>query len=59
MDMPGWKCDISGVREFDDLPPEAQTYVREIEGLIEVPITMVSVGPHRDALLSLESASIA
>lgn len=49
--MPGWKCDIRGIKNFDDLPQEAKDYVLEIEKLIEVPITMVSNGPGRDEII--------
>ena len=49
--MPGWKCDITGIREFDKLPIEAQNYVNEIEKLIGYPITMVSNGPAREDLI--------
>ena len=49
--MPGWKCDISGIKNWDDLPKECKDYVNEIERLIEVPITLVSNGPERDHLL--------
>lgn len=47
-EMPGWKCDISAARSFDELPKEAQTYVREIERLLEVPVNIVSLGPKRE-----------
>lgn len=46
--LPGWKCDISGIRCFEDLPKEAQNYVNEIEVLIGYPITIVTNGPNRD-----------
>jgi len=49
--LPGWRCDISAVRTFSALPTEAQQYVKRVEGLIEVPIRWISVGPHRDALV--------
>ena len=49
--MPGWKCDIRGIREFDKLPQEAQNYVDEIERLIGFPITLVSNGPSRDDII--------
>ncbi|PYI53414.1 adenylosuccinate synthase [Paenibacillus flagellatus] len=48
--MPGWKTEISDVRSFDDLPAEAQSYVRRLEELIGVPIRQVSVGPRREQL---------
>ncbi|MGI6203807.1 MAG: adenylosuccinate synthase [Anaerovoracaceae bacterium] len=52
--MPGWKCDITGIREFDKLPKEAQDYVNEIEKLIGFPITMVSNGPGREDIIYRE-----
>ncbi|MGE0228420.1 MAG: adenylosuccinate synthase [Dehalococcoidia bacterium] len=47
-DLPGWKCDISHVRKFGDLPPQAQAYVRRIEEIVGAPVDMISVGPERD-----------
>jgi len=49
--LPGWKQDISRCRRFDELPPEAQTYVKRLESLVGAPIKMVSVGPERTATL--------
>ena len=50
-EIPGWRCDISGVREFGSLPKEARQYLRRIEELVEVPIGWVSVGPGREAMI--------
>ncbi len=47
----GWKCDISGVRRWEDLPREARDYVEMIENAIGCPITFVSVGPERDSII--------
>lgn len=47
----GWKEDISGIREFDSLPEEAQEYVKMIEKAIGCPITYVSVGPERESII--------
>ena len=49
--LPGWKCDITGIREFDKLPVEAQNYVNEVEKLIGYPITLVSNGPGREDII--------
>ncbi len=49
--LPGWKCDISGARTFDDLPKEAQDYVLALEKLVECPIKYISVGAERDAYI--------
>lgn len=35
--LPGWKTSTSGVKKFSDLPPNAQTYVKKLEELLEVP----------------------
>lgn len=47
----GWKCDISGIRRWADLPEEAKAYVLMIEERIDCPIRFVSVGPERDSLI--------
>ena len=49
--LPGWRGNISGARRFDELPKEAQTYVKRVEQLIAAPIRMVSVGPERSATI--------
>jgi adenylosuccinate synthase len=49
--LPGWKQDLSHCRKFEDLPREAQTYVKRLETLVGAPIRMVSVGPERVATL--------
>ena len=49
--LPGWKCDISGARSWDALPREAKDYVLFIEEAVGCPITYVSVGPERDAII--------
>ena len=47
----GWKCDISGVRNWDDLPKAARDYVSYIEEQIGCPIKYVSVGAERDSII--------
>ena len=49
--VPGWQCDISGVRKWEDLPSAAQEYVLLIEKMIGCPITYISVGPERDSII--------
>lgn len=51
--LKGWKQDISKVRNFEDLPKEAQEYVRYIEKLVEVPIKWIGVGKGRDAIIEV------
>jgi adenylosuccinate synthase len=50
-ELPGWELDITGVRHWDDLPKEAQTYLKRVEALAGVPIKMASVGPERDQIV--------
>ena len=47
----GWNCDISGVRRWEDLPPEARDYVTFIEDRIGCPVKYVSVGPERESII--------
>lgn len=49
--LPGWKENLTGCRNFADLPRPAQTYVKRIEQLLGVPIRMVSVGAERNATI--------
>jgi adenylosuccinate synthase len=49
--LPGWKCDIRGIRDYDKLPQECRDYIDEIERQIGVPITMVSNGPGREEII--------
>ena len=53
--LPGWKCDIRGIRNFDDLPENCRKYVEFIEEQIGFPITMVSNGPGREDIIYRES----
>ena len=48
-ELPGWNTDISGVRNFSDLPKEAQRYIEYVEDAIGIPISMIGVGPARVA----------
>ena len=45
--LPGWKCDIRGIRKYEDLPENCRKYIEFIEEKIGFPITMVSNGPGR------------
>lgn len=53
--LPGWKCDIRGIRNFDELPENCRKYVEFIEEQISFPITMVSNGPGREDIIYRES----
>ena len=49
--LPGWKCDIRGIRSYEELPENCRKYIEAIEEEIGVPITMVSNGPGRDEII--------
>ena len=49
--LEGWKCDISGIRSWDDLPEAARRYVEYVEEKIGCHIGYVSVGPERDSII--------
>ncbi|KAL9229358.1 hypothetical protein vseg_004834 [Gypsophila vaccaria] len=49
--LPGWKTDISLIRNYSDLPLAARRYVERIEELVGVPVHYIGVGPGRDALI--------
>ncbi len=53
--MPGWKCDIRGIRKYEDLPKECRDYIETIEKEIGVPITMISNGPKREEIIYREA----
>ncbi|TDI36310.1 MAG: adenylosuccinate synthase [Acidobacteria bacterium] len=52
-EMAGWKEDITGVREYGDLPKEARAYVEYVEEVVGVPVGWVSVGPERSQLIEI------
>jgi adenylosuccinate synthase len=49
--VPGWKEDISKARSFEELPVNAQNYVKIIEDAVEAPVKWIGVGPERDATI--------
>ena len=49
--LPGWKCEIRGIKEYDKLPENCKKYVEFIEEQIGYPITMISNGPGRDDII--------
>ena len=50
--LPGWKCDITGIRKYEDLPQACRDYIDEVERLIGFPVTLVSNGPGRDDIIA-------
>jgi adenylosuccinate synthase len=57
--MPGWREDVGEIRLFEDLPREARAYVRRLESLMAVPVSMISVGAERARIIRLQGAAVA
>ena len=53
--LPGWKCEIRGIREYDALPENCRKYIEFVEEQIGYPITMVSNGPGRSDIIYRKS----
>ncbi len=49
--LPGWRCDIKGIKRYEDLPENAKRYVEFAEKHLGVPVTMVSNGPAREDIM--------
>ena len=49
--LPGWKCDIRGIRKYEDLPENCRNYIEFVEKEIGFPITMISNGPGREDII--------
>jgi adenylosuccinate synthase len=50
-DVPGWNCDLTSLTSYDSAPDALKNYVSYLEKLLEIPITIVSVGPDRNQTL--------
>ncbi|MDH3555749.1 MAG: adenylosuccinate synthase [Deltaproteobacteria bacterium] len=55
MDFAGWSEDITSARTFSDLPANTQSYLRAIEELAEIPLSIVSVGPGREQTIMMQN----
>ena len=53
--LPGWKCEIRGIRNYEELPENCRNYIEFIEQQIGYPVTMISNGPSRDDIIYRES----
>ena len=52
--VPGWGCDLSGARKWEELPAAARAYVTMLEEAVGCPVTYISVGPERESLVVRE-----
>jgi adenylosuccinate synthase len=53
-EMPGWRADLTGCRSMSELPEEARSYLRRIEELVGVPVSMLSLGPERTQTIQIQ-----
>jgi adenylosuccinate synthase len=49
--LPGWEQDIQQIRSWEELPARARDYIQRIEGLVNLPVRMISVGPERNQII--------
>lgn len=57
-DFTGWKESLDGIRDFDDIPAALLEYVKFLEKELNLPITYISTGPDREALISREATAL-
>jgi adenylosuccinate synthase len=50
-ELPGWQADVTGARRWEDLPGEAQAYLRRVAEIGGAPVSQVSVGPEREQII--------
>ena len=53
--LPGWKCEIRGIKSYEELPENCRNYIEFIEKEIDYPITMISNGPGREDIIYRKS----
>jgi adenylosuccinate synthase len=58
LEVPGWAEDISGARTWDALPKNVRTFVETLSGLLECPVSFVSVGPGREATIPVAPPTV-
>lgn len=57
-DFAGWKTSLDGIRDFDAIPAELLEYVKFLEAELNLPITFISTGPDREALITRETSAL-
>jgi len=58
LEIPGWAEDISGARTWEALPKSVRTFVETLSGLVECPVSFVSVGPGREATIPVTPPTV-
>ena len=56
--LPGWSEDISGIRNYNDLPENTKSYLKRIEEIVETPVRIISIGPAREETIVLNNPYI-
>ncbi len=46
--LPGWSEDLTGMRQYEELPENARGYVEQVQAWVGVPVDAISIGPGRD-----------
>lgn len=57
-DFAGWQQSLDGIRDFEEIPEALLAYVKFLEGELNLPITFISTGPDREALISRETSAL-
>jgi adenylosuccinate synthase len=57
-DFEGWQTSLDGIRDFEEIPASLLTYVKFLEEQLNLPITFISTGPDREALISRETTAL-
>ena len=52
--MEGWTGTTAGITDYNDLPANAKAYIKRLEELVGVKVTIISTGPERDETIILE-----
>jgi len=52
-ELPGWNVPTSNIREYEQLPPQAQRYIARLEELIRCPVNLVCIGPEREQVIEV------
>ena len=53
-ELDGWDDELSDIKNYDDLPENAKKYIKRLEKLVGVPISIVSIGPKRSQTIVLK-----
>ena len=56
--VPGWETPTTDIKSYTDLPANAKGYIEKIESLVQIPISIISVGPDRNQTIFREPFSL-